>query len=221
MGCNLSKLFLVIPEEEGEPHGIGMPGPLDQASEEVQWIRAAQRGEREPFGFLIERYQRRVLSHVARLVRRRDDVEDIAQEVFIKVFRALRTYNFQSSFAAWLSRVTVNHCYDYLRRERASRIDFDWQAPGGEQEEFDTRVERAEDRSPDPEKQAALRDLVGKLLDRAPAEDRIVLGLKELEGMSVEEIAEILDLNVSTVKVRLHRARKRMLVDFRSLQGGK
>ena len=178
MGCNLCRLFLVIADEEGEPYGIGMPGPADQASEEVQWIKAAQRGDREPFGFLIERYQLRVLSHVARLVRRRDDVEDIAQEVFIKVFRALRTYSFHSSFAAWLSRVTVNHCYDYLRRERASRSDFDWHAPEGEQEEFDTRVERAEESSPDPEKQALLRDLVGKLLDRAPADDRIVLGLK-------------------------------------------
>ncbi|MFB3924009.1 MAG: RNA polymerase sigma factor [Terriglobia bacterium] len=198
-----------------------MPSPLDQPPDEVRWIKAAQRGDRESFGRLVERYQRRVLAHVARLVRRRDDVEDIAQEVFIKVFRALRTYNFESSFAAWLSRVTVNHCYDYLRRERASRIDIDWQAPDGEPEGFDRRVDRAEEQSPDPEKQAALRDLVNKLLDRAPAEDRIVLGLKELEGMSVEEIAEILDLNVSTVKVRLHRARKRMLADFRSLAGGK
>ncbi len=208
-------------DEEGEPHGIGMADPPDQESEEIQRIKAAQRGEREAFGSLVERYQRRVLSHVARLVRRRDDVEDIAQEVFIKAFRAVRTYNFQSSFAAWLSRVTVNHCYDYLRRERASRLNFDWQAPEGEQDEFDTRVEKAEDKSLDPEKQAVLRELVGKLLDRAPADDRVVLVLKEVEGMLVEEIAEILNLKMSTVKVRLHRARKRMLEDFRSLEGGR
>ena len=196
----------------------GLPG---QEPEEVQWIRDAQRGEREAFGSLVERYQRRVISHVSRLVRRREDVEDIAQEIFIKAFRAIHTYNFQASFAAWLSRVTVNHCYDYLRRERASHINFEWRVPDGVPSEFDTSVEKAKERSLDPEQQATLRDLVGKLLERAPVDDRIVLGLKELEGMSVEEIAEILGQKVSTIKVRLHRARKRMLEDFRKWSGGK
>jgi RNA polymerase sigma-70 factor (ECF subfamily) len=72
---------------------------------------------------------------------------------------------------------------------------------------------------PDPERAALLRDLVSKLLHRAPEEDRVAMALKELEGMSVEEIAEILGLKVGTVKVRLHRARKRMLQDLRQLQG--
>jgi RNA polymerase sigma-70 factor (ECF subfamily) len=93
--------------------------------------------------------------------------------------------------------------------------------PDGVPSEFDTSVEKAKERSLDPEQQATLRDLVGKLLERAPADDRIVLGLKELEGMSVEEIAEILGQKVSTIKVRLHRARKRMLEDFRKWSGGK
>jgi len=196
-----------------------MAGQPGQDAEELRWIQNAQRGEREAFGFLVERYQRRVVAHVSHLVRRREDVEDIAQEVFLKAFRAIRTYNFRSSFAAWLSRVTVNHCYDYLRRERASRITPDWQANQGVENGPDRRLEMAEEKSLNPEQQAAVRDLAGKLLERASPDDRIVLGLKELEGMSVEEMAEILDLNVSTVKVRLHRARKRMLEDYRKWAG--
>ncbi len=72
----------------------------------------------EAFGPLVEKHQQRVFSLVYHLVRRRDEVEDLAQEIFIKAFRAIRSYNFQSSFATWLSRIATNHCYDYLRHER-------------------------------------------------------------------------------------------------------
>jgi RNA polymerase sigma-70 factor (ECF subfamily) len=192
-----------------------------QEAQEVQWIERAQRGDREAFGLLVERYQRSVMSQVFCLVRRRDEAEDIAQEVFIKAFRAIRSYNFRSPFGAWLSRVAVNHCYDYLRKERASRISYHWQMAEESVRRIEAQAENPQGSRLDPEQQAVLRDFVGKLLDRAPAEDRVVLGLKELEGLSVEEIAEILKLNRSTVKVRLHRARKRMLEDLKRWREGR
>jgi RNA polymerase sigma-70 factor (ECF subfamily) len=192
-----------------------------QEAQEVQWVERAQRGDREAFGLLVERYQRRVMSQVFRLVRRRDEAEDLAQEVFIKAFRAIRSYNFRSPFGAWLSRVAVNHCYDYLRKERASRISYHWQMAEESVRRIEAQAENPQGSRLGPEQQAALRDFVGKLLDRAPAEDRVVLGLKELEGLSVEEIAEILKLNRSTVKVRLHRARKRMLEDLKRWREGR
>ena len=89
-------------------------------SQEVEYIRRVQKGDSEAFGLLVEKYQQRIFSIVFHLVRRRDEVEDLAQEVFFKAFRAIRSYNFQSSFATWLSRIAVNHCYDYLRKVRAS-----------------------------------------------------------------------------------------------------
>jgi RNA polymerase sigma-70 factor (ECF subfamily) len=195
------------------------PGP--DTGQEIEWIKRAQRGESEAFGPLVDRYQRRVFSLVYHVLQRRDEVEDMAQEIFIKAFRSVRSYNFRASFGTWLSRIAVNHCYDHLRRIRASRVSYSWQLTEEGQRELEAKLESPGAQRLDDEDRAALRDLVGKLLDRAPKSDRVILVLKELEDCSVEEIAEILKLKLSTVKVRLHRARKRMLEDIKRWQPGR
>jgi RNA polymerase sigma-70 factor (ECF subfamily) len=197
------------------------PYRAEQDPQELAWIRSAQRGDGEAFGHLVERYQKRVFSQVFRLVRRREDIEDLAQEVFVKAFRAIRSYDFRSSFGTWLSRVAVNHCYDYLRRERAQPAIVSVSPADRDAAQPTALVDKLEAPDQDPERQAVLRDLVGKLLERAPADDRVILALKEMEGLSVEEIGEILELRPGTVKVRLFRARKRMLEDWQSLRQGK
>ena len=195
-----------------------MENPGAQVAQEIQWIKRAQQGEPEAFGPLVQKYQQRVFSLVYHLVRRRDEVEDLAQEIFIKAFRAVRSYNFQSSFVTWLSRIATNHCYDYLRHERTSRVSFYWQMGENSQRELETNAESQPEHVLDHEEQTVLKDFVGKLLERAPENDRKILLLKELQDYSVEEIAEILELKPTTVKVRLHRARKRMLEDLRRWQ---
>lgn len=192
-----------------------MENPGVQAAEETQWIKRAQQGEPEAFGPLVKKHQQRVFSLVFHLVRRRDEVEDLAQEIFIKAFRAIRGYNFQSSFGTWLNRIATNHCYDYLRHERASRVSFYWQLGENSQQELEANAESQPAELLDHEEQTVLKDLVSKLLDRAPEHDREILILKEIEDYSIEEIAETLQLKMTTVKVRLHRARKRMLEDLR------
>jgi RNA polymerase sigma-70 factor (ECF subfamily) len=194
--------------------------PVEDA-QETQWIKRAQQGDSEAFGPLVKKHQQRVFSLVHHLLRRRDEVEDLAQEIFIKAFRAIRSYNFQSSFATWLSRIATNHCYDYLRHERASRVSFYWQMGEDRQRELENNVESQPEEELDDEERTVLRDLVDKLLGRAPENDRTILVLKELQDYSVEEIAEILKLKPTTVKVRLHRARKRMLEDLRQWREGK
>jgi len=155
------------------------PSDRDQ---EVEWIRRVQAGDREPFGRLVERHQRRVFSLVHHLVRRRDEVEDIAQEAFIKAFQAIRSYNFQSSFGTWLARITVNHCYDYLRRERASRVRYFWQMGEEGSKQMEALAERpAKERREGPDDRLAAKELVEKLLARAPVDDRVILTMKELE----------------------------------------
>jgi RNA polymerase sigma-70 factor (ECF subfamily) len=191
-----------------------MASPQPDVAQELEWIKRAQKGDGEVFGLLVERYERRVFSLVYRMVRRREDVEDLAQEIFIKAFRSLRSYNFQASFVTWLSRVAVNHCYDYLRRLRASPVTYYSQMTEEGERNLEARVESTEEGGLNQAERTALRDLVGKLLDRAPASDRLILTLKELEGYSVEEISDLLSLKPSTVKVRLHRARKRILEDL-------
>jgi RNA polymerase sigma-70 factor (ECF subfamily) len=192
-----------------------------EVAQETQWIKRAQQGDSEAFGPLVQKHQQRVFSLVCHLVRRRDEVEDLSQEIFIKAFRAIRSYNFQSSFATWLSRIATNHCYDYLRHERASRVSFYWQMGEDRQRELENNVESQPEEELDHEERTVLRDLVDKLLGRAPENDRTILVLKELQDYSVEEIAEILKLKPTTVKVRLHRARKRMLEDLRQWREGK
>jgi RNA polymerase sigma-70 factor, ECF subfamily len=188
---------------------------------EAEWIRRCQSGDTEAFAPLVETYKRRIFHLVFHLVRRREDVEDIVQEIFMKAFAAISSYNFQSAFGTWLNRIAVNHCYDYLRRRRASRVSYFW-----EMSEEGQRGIESTARSPEPgglntEETLAVDDLVSKLLARAPAEDRIILTLKEIEEKSVEEVAEILSLKPSTVKVRLHRARKRMVKDLKKWQEGR
>lgn len=192
-----------------------MESPRPASAQESEWILRCQGGEREAFEFLVERYQRRIYSLVFRLVPRRDEVEDLAQEIFLKAFQGIRSYDARASFSTWLARVAVNHCYDYLRRQRASRLSYFWQMPEESFRALEARMETGGGGRPDAEEETALRDLVEKLLNRAPAADRIILVLKELEDRSVEEIAEILKLKESTVKVRLRRARKRMLEDLK------
>jgi RNA polymerase sigma-70 factor (ECF subfamily) len=198
-----------------------MAKPNPEAGREIETIRRCQNGDREAFTWLVETYRQPIFSLVFHLLHRRDEVEDIVQEIFIKAFVAIRSYNFRSSFRTWLSRIAINHCYDYLRRNRVSRVTYFWQMD----EDGERRIQgEAEDPNPDAlnqEEQLALADLVDKLLARAPAEDRVILALKELEGRSIEEIAEVTGLKPSTVKVRLHRARKRMLKDFRKWRSGR
>ncbi|MGH9354329.1 MAG: RNA polymerase sigma factor [Terriglobia bacterium] len=186
-----------------------------QDQQEIEWIHRAQQGEEEAFRLLVEKYQRRVLSLVFHLVRQQNEVEDLAQEIFVKIFRAIRSYNFRASFGAWVSRITVNHCYDYLRRQRSSRLTYYWQLPEERRRMLEAGITPHHDDGPSLEDDAVAKDLVVKLLNRAPAEDRIVLVMKEVENLSVEEIGEILNWTVSKVKVRLHRARKRMVADMK------
>jgi RNA polymerase sigma-70 factor (ECF subfamily) len=190
-------------------------------TQEREWIRRAQRGEAEAFGHLVERYERRVFSLVYHLVNSREEVEDLAQEIFLKAFLGVPGYDGRSSFSTWLSRVAVNHCYDHLRRQRTTRVSYFSQMSEQGQRTLEAKAEGPRREGISVEDRIVLRDLAGKLLARAPAEDRIILGLRELQELSVEEIAGILNLKESTVKVRLHRARKRMLEDFRAWQRGR
>lgn len=198
-----------------------MAGSEPELAQELEWIKRAQRGDGEAFGFLVERYKRKIFFLVHHLVRQREDVEDLSQEIFIKAFRSLPSFSFQASFGTWLSRVAVNHCYDYLRRQRSSRVSYYWQMSEEGLRDLEARTESPPAGGLNNEERTALRDFVGKLLDRAPADDRIILSLKELQDYSVEEIAELLKLKPSTVKVRLHRARKRLLEDLKQWQEGR
>jgi len=180
--------------------------------EERGLIERAQRGDHEAFAALLQRHQRRVFSLVANLLRRPAEVEDIAQQVFLKVYLALPRFDSRAAFSTWLHRIVVNECYDHMRRQRAQKA-----GPGSEVAMNDpSELERLAGAGgeADPEevaRRAELRSLLERLFQHLPAEDRLLLTLRELEGFSVNEIAAVTTMNPNTVKIRLFRARKRLV----------
>lgn len=184
--------------------------------EEGELVRRAQSGEVDAFEQLMVRHQRRVFAIVGGILRGREDVEDVAQQVFIKVFQSLKRFDRRSAFSTWLYKVTVNECWDYLRKKRARPLVY----------EADLSEEQAqaafggEARSPmmnegsagaAADRRTELRDLLDRLLAELTEEEQTMLILKEVEGFSVEEIGEIVGMNVNTVKVRLFRTRGRLM----------
>lgn len=168
-----------------------LSGRDEQATAEGRWIAAAKRGDRDAFGELVRRYERRVFRLASRFFRRPEDVQDAAQDTFLIAWRKLDRYSARAPFEHWLTRVCLNTCYSRLRRNSPEIESLDHDPPE-EAHDPDARLD------------------VERLLARLSAEDRFVLVLLDAEGWSVKEISDRLGWTVSKVKVRAHRARKRL-----------
>lgn len=187
-------------------------------ADERRLIERAQHGDHDAFAQLVLRHQRRVFSVIANLLRRPAEVEDLSQQVFLKAYLALPRFDFRAAFGTWLYRIAVNECFDHMRRQRTlkspQRSEVQLDSP--EKLERLMAVDKLASR-PDPERRAELKQLVELLFQRLPAQDRLLLTLREVEGFLVGEIAEVVQLNENTVKVRLFRARKRLVEAYRRL----
>lgn len=174
-------------------------------------LRRCQHRDEGAFDDLVRRFHPRVFSVIRGILRNSNDVDDIAQQVFAKVYFALDKFNFQSAVATWIYKIAVNECYDHLRKQKVRKATI----LADLSEEESARIENLDVQGQagvaSLERQVELRELAGKLLARINAEDRILLVLKEIEGYSVREVAQILSLNENTVKVRLFRARQALL----------
>jgi RNA polymerase sigma-70 factor, ECF subfamily len=187
-----------------------------QENEELALVRRVQQGDQLAFREVVERYQTKVHSIIYGILRNRNDAEDIAQQVFAKVYFSIRSFDSRSSLLTWIYKITVNECYDYLRKRRVRKLIYE----SDFSEEDATRLARsnaAVDSRPTVESDLAGRDYVVKLLSRISAEDRSLLMLKEVEGHSVEELAKMTGMNQNTIKVRLFRARHKLLKAARRL----
>jgi RNA polymerase sigma-70 factor (ECF subfamily) len=179
-------------------------------SEEAALVRRVQAGDQAAFREIVERYQAKVFSIIYGILRNHNDAEDIAQQVFTKVYFSIGNFDFRSTLLTWIYKITVNECYDYLRKKKVRKLVYESDFT----EEESLRMESAEparDQRPPIDTQLAQRDLALKLLARLPAEERNLLLLKEVEGHSVEELAEMTGINENTIKVKLFRARQKLL----------
>ena len=173
-------------------------------------VRRAQAGDEAAFRDIVERYQSKVFSIIHGIVRQRNDVEDIAQQVFAKVYFSIKNFDFRSSLITWIYKITVNECFDYLRKRKVRKLVYESDLS----EDEVRRVENTEptvDRQPLADTNLARRDYVLKLLGRVSEEERMLLMLKEVEGYSVEELASMTGMNENTIKVKLFRARQKLV----------
>jgi len=169
-------------------------------------VAAAGAGDEAAFEQLFERHRRQVGRIAGRFFPQREQIEEILQDSFTKVYFALGSYHgtHAASFKAWLTQIVVNSCYDQLRRARRRPEQALSEFEEHEGLELSTQLRSGRR---DVESALVSRDLAEKLLARVSPEDRVVLTLLDVEGFSVSEIAEMMNWSVSKVKVRAHRAR--------------
>ncbi len=179
-------------------------------SEEAALVRRIQARDDLAFREIVDRYQAKIFSIIYGILRNHNDAEDIAQQVFSKVYFSIGSFDFRSSLLTWIYKITVNECYDYLRKKRVRKLVYE----SDFSEEDAQRMEASDpaiDPAPAADTKLAQRDLVTKLLERVSAEDRSLILLKEVEGHSVEELAAMTGLNENTIKVKLFRTRQKLL----------
>src|SRR6202023_1271318 len=182
-------------------------------------VRRAQAGDKEAFEELVRRHQHRVFAVAGGILRRREDVEDIAQQVFVKAYFSLKRFDQRAAFSTWLYKITVNECWDLLRKRKVRPLVYESDLSEEQARQYGAPEERSAPALDISDKLVA-RERVEKLLECLDERDRMMLILKEVEGFAVEEIAEILDLNANTVKVRLFRARRRIVNEARKRGDG-
>lgn len=186
--------------------------------EEKELIRLSQEGNGEAFGLLVERYKAKVFNLVYSWTQDRAAADDLAQEIFIKAYFSLPKFKSKSEFGTWLYRIAVNHIKDYFRKNK-TRLKEIPLAETGE------KVLTAENGSRREEEQAEekRRALVQTALQRLPEKHRVILTLRDIQGLSYEEISRILGLSPGTVDSRLFRARKKLrekLAGYIGREGG-
>jgi RNA polymerase sigma-70 factor, ECF subfamily len=182
---------------------------------EFELIQRAQKGDSAAFNQVVTAYRRRILGTISRLIGRPEDVEDVAQEVFIRLFFSLEQLRTPEVFEPWLYRLTVNACYDYLRKSRR-RLEFRM-SDLSEQQVMRADADAGSRVQNDETERRRIRDTVNGLLSSVSEEDRILLTLKEVEGLSLKELEKIYDVNENALKVRLFRARQRVLKNMKDV----
>jgi RNA polymerase sigma-70 factor (ECF subfamily) len=184
---------------------------------EFDLIQQAQQGNASAFNQIVSAYRRRIMGTISHVIGRPEDVEDVAQEVFIRLYFSLGQLRTPEVFEPWLYRLTVNASYDYLRKSRR-RIESRMADLSEQQVMMADAVAGSRAQHDDTEKRR-VRDTVQELLSAVSTEDRILLTLKEVEGLSLKELEKVYNVNENALKVRLFRARQRVLKKMREVTG--
>ena len=177
--------------------------------QDLKTIRRCKRGEEAAFAEILGRYRGAIYNLCYRMTRNSEDARDLGQEVFIKVFSLLDRFDENYAFSSWLFRIGTNHCIDHLRRNRLRFLSLDGGVgPDGEEYEF-----QLPDSGPAPDTVLQRKEALERLeevISELPPHYKAITLLRHDQQLSYEEIAEILQLPLGTVKARIHRARNQI-----------
>lgn len=188
---------------------------------DAELVCEALDGDGNSFKLIVERYQRLVFNIVYHYLGRPDEVEDIAQEVFLKVFRSLHTFDTSRPLQSWISRITSNTCLDELRKRRHRKTRSFADLSEEEEKRIKFIYEKAADSDHLTEEEAnGAFGLLQVALDELPDKDRMAFVLREMEGLGYSEIAESLQTTELAARIRVSRARKKLQSKFQRLFSG-
>ena len=183
------------------------PREAPSKEHELDLVGRLQAGDERAFQAIIDRYASRIYRACYGLLRSREDADEIAQEVFAKVYFSIQGFRGHCSLYGWMYRIAINECYGLLRKKRIRRA-YSSDSPD---HTGSLRLESLPDGGPAPDHSAIQREFLNKLLAEIPEEDRWLLMSKEVDGFSIAELSEMTGLNVNTVKVRLFRVRQNLV----------
>lgn len=174
-------------------------------TDDLYHIEAVKKGNVQAFSFLVEKYQKMVYTLALKLMKKSEEAEEMAQDTFIKAFHKIDSYEGKSKFSTWLYSITYNACISELRKRRIEFKSLD-DRQISDQDEQRMHDYYRENRKEDQEKYLALA------MEKLPEDDQVLVTLYYYENQSMDEISVITGLTVSNIKVKIHRARKRMQV---------
>jgi RNA polymerase sigma-70 factor, ECF subfamily len=184
-----------------------------------QLVERAQRGDKQAFELLVSKYQRKLARLLSRFIRDSTEVEDVTQEAFIKAYRALPTFRGDSAFYTWLYRIGINTAKNYLvamGRRAPTTTDIDTE----EAESYEDGDQLRDLNTPENEMMSRqVAETVNQTLEELPEELRTAITLREIEGLSYEDIANIMNCPIGTVRSRIFRAREAIAERLRPLLG--
>lgn len=179
-------------------------------------VERVKRGDREAFGLLVSKYQRRIFRLLSRFIRDPAEVEDVAQEAFIKAYRAIPGFRGESAFYTWLYRIAINAAKNWLSAKRL--VPLPVSSDGDDDEDWALAMNTAQNET--PESLLASRQVgeaIGRAVAELPEELATAIQLREIDGLSYEEIAQVMQCPVGTVRSRLFRAREAIAARMRPL----
>ncbi len=194
----------------------------EQADADALLVERAKRGEVPAFGMLVVKYQRRIERLIGRMVRDADLVQDIAQETFIRAYRALPQFRGDSAFYTWLYRIAVNTAKKALVERKRDPLVSESSLLSTEEGEEPSRVENELSDGETPEAVLATKEIaatVNAAIDALSEDLRQAIVLREIEGLSYEEIADVMNCPIGTVRSRIFRAREAIATKLRPLLG--